>query len=276
MLAAQRHERILDKLRTDGAVEVKVLSDLLGVSEATIRRDLVRLESRGAVHRLHGGASLSTTHEAPFEEVASNHLAARTAVARAAADLVADGDVVLLDIGTTTHQVARYLRGRPITVITSNMAVYEELAGDPVVELIVLGGVVRRNYRSLVGFLTIAALGQIHADMLFLGTSGVRPDGTVLDTTVVEVPVKQAMLGAANRTVLLADSRKFPGSGLARVCGPTEVSTLVTNADADATTLASFRDAGTDVRLVGPPPAPQTTSDRTPDPTPEASPEERP
>ncbi len=259
MLAARRHERILDKLRSDGAVEVRVLSELLGVSEATVRRDLVQLESQGAVHRLHGGASLSGAQEAPFEEVAAHHLADRVAVARAAAALVEDGDVVLLDIGTTTHQVARCLRGRAITVITSNLAVYEELADDAVVEVIVLGGVVRRNYRSLVGFLTIAALGQIHADKLFLGTSGVRPDGTVLDTTVVEVPVKQAMLAAAEQVLLVADARKFPGSGLARVCGPGQLDTLVTNHDADPVTLAALTEAGVDVRLV---PAAPTVEER--------------
>lgn len=261
MLAERRHERILEKLRIDGAVEVRVLSEVLGVSEATVRRDLGRLEAQGALNRLHGGASLSSAHEAPFDEVATSHLRERQAVASAAADLVDDGDVVLLDIGTTTHQLARCLHGRPITVITSNLAVYEELAGDPAVDLIVLGGVVRRNYRSLVGFLTISALGQIHADKLFFGTSGLRPNGTVLDTTVVEVPVKQAMFGVAEQVVLLADAQKFPGTGLARVCGPESVDVLVTNDGADPTTLAAFTEAGTEVHLVPTDDLPATPTD---------------
>ena len=84
---------------------------------------------------------------------------------------------MLLDIGTTAHRVARHLHGRSLTVITSNLAVYEELQDDEDVQLILLGGVVRRDYRSLVGFLTEDNLRQVHADRLFLGTSGVRPDG---------------------------------------------------------------------------------------------------
>ena len=82
---------------------------------------------------------------------------------------------MLLDIGTTAHRVARQLRGRSLTVVTSNLAVYEELADDDDIQLVLLGGMVRREYRSLVGFLTEDNLRQVHADRLFLGTSGVRP-----------------------------------------------------------------------------------------------------
>jgi hypothetical protein len=86
------------------------------------------------------------------------------------------------------HRLAKHLHGRNVTVMTSNLAVYEELATDSAVEIILLGGVVRRNYLSMVGFLTEQALRQVHATTLFFGTSGIRADGTVLDTTVVEVP----------------------------------------------------------------------------------------
>lgn len=249
MLAQQRYERILERLRTDGPVEVGSLAHQLHVSEATIRRDLRTLEDRQLVNRLHGGASLPTAQEPPFAHVATSHVSDKDAVAQEAAGLVEDGDVVLLDIGTTTLRLASALRGRSVTIITSSLAVYEELANDSSVELILLGGVVRRNYRSMVGFLTEQALRQVHAGTLFLGTSGVRPDGTVLDTTVVEVPVKQAMIAAAERVVLLADGSKFPGGGLARVCGTAEIHDLVTTQDADPATLTTFSDAGSAVHL---------------------------
>lgn len=250
VLAQQRYERILERLHADGPVEVGTLARQLHVSEATIRRDLRRLEDRRLVTRLHGGASLPTAQEPPFAHVATSHVPDKDAVARRAAELIADGDVLLLDIGTTTHRLAAALKGRPVTVITSSLAVYDELADDASVELILLGGVVRRNYRSMVGFLTEQALRQVHAGTLFLGTSGIRPDGTVLDTTVVEVPVKQAMLSAADRVVLLADGSKFPGGGLARVCGARDVDVLVSTDDADDATLTTFTDAGAAVRLV--------------------------
>lgn len=110
---------------------------------------------------------------------------------------------------------------------------------------------VRREYRSLVGFLTEDNLRQLHADWLFLGTSGVRPGGQVMDTTVVEVPVKRAMIKASERTVLLADTAKFPGTGMAKVCGPEDLDVVVTNAPVDAATRAAFEEAGVEVVVAG-------------------------
>ena len=248
MLARRRHERILEVLRADGLAEVGDLSRVLGVSGATVRRDLTFLQREGLLQRVHGGAAAPQgTSEPPFDVVAVDHQDAKVRVGVAAADLVRDGDVVLVDIGTTTSHLARALRGRPVTVITSSLAVYAELADDEVVELVLLGGMVRRNYRSLVGFLTEHALRQLHADLLFLGTSGVRRDGSVLDTTAVEVPVKRAMLEAAERSVLLADAGKFPGRGIARVCGAADLTALVTEPGADRETLAAVADAGVEV-----------------------------
>ena len=154
---------------------------------------------------------------------------------------------MLLDIGTTAHRVARQLRGRDLTVVTSNLAVYEELADETSIQLVLLGGVLRREYRSVVGFLTEDNLRQVHADRLVLGTSGVRPNGQVMDTTVVEVPVKRAMIAASDQVILVADLGKFPGSGMSRVCGPEDLDVVVTNAGADAATVAALGDAGAEV-----------------------------
>ncbi|QNN54174.1 DeoR/GlpR family DNA-binding transcription regulator [Nocardioides mesophilus] len=247
MLARRRHDHILEVLRTGGPTEVSALSRELGVSGATVRRDLSFLESEGMLQRVHGGAAPLGTSEPPYEIVAVDHHDAKQQVGDLAAGLVRDGDVLLVDIGTTTSHLARALRGRDVTVITSSLPVYEELADDESVELILLGGVVRRNYRSLVGFLTEQAIRQVHADVLFLSTSGVRRDGSVLDTTTVEVPVKRAMLEVAERTVLLADADKFPGKGIARVCGPGDLAAVVTEPGADAATLDCLREHGVEI-----------------------------
>jgi DeoR/GlpR family transcriptional regulator of sugar metabolism len=185
----------------------------------------------------------------PFAEVATVAADDKERVARVAADFVSDGEVVLIDIGTTTARLARALRGRRITVITSSLAVVDELRDDPAVELLVLGGILRRNYHSLVGMLTEQALREVRAHRLFLGTSGIARDGQVRDSTLVEVPVKRAMIEAAEQTVLVADRGKFPGTGLLTVCGPEEVDVIVTNEGADAATLAACAAAGTEIRL---------------------------
>jgi DeoR/GlpR family transcriptional regulator of sugar metabolism len=247
MLADRRHQLILRALRADGPISVVALAEKVGASQATIRRDLVQLEDEGLLKRVYGGAAPVVGEDDPFADVAGVRVEAKDALAVWCANLVRDGETVLLDIGTTAHRVARHLHGRSLTVITSNLAVYEELQDDKDVQLILLGGVVRRDYRSLVGFLTEDNLRQVHADRLFLGTSGVRPDGQVLDTTAVEVPVKRAMIAASAQVVLLADAGKFPGTGMARVCGPEELDVVVTNAPVDEKTGSRLREAGVEV-----------------------------
>ncbi len=227
----------------------------LGVSAATIRRDLAELSDAGLVRRVHGGAaplaSVDATAEVdrPYEEVADDAAADKRAIARRAAELVRDGDTVLLDIGTTTGALAQELKGRSITVITPSLAVLDALRGDPAVDIVLLGGSLRRAYHSLVGPLTEEALRRVRASTVFLGTSGVDTHGWVLDTTSVEVPTKRLLLEAGGHVVLLADRTKFPGQGSIRVCDFSAVSTLITNADAHHPTLELARARGTDVLL---------------------------
>lgn len=248
-----RRAEILRRLRAGGVVEVQQLARDFEVSRSTIRRDLDVLEEEGLAQRVHGGAALpggapDADLVRPFEQVAVADVAAKERVAACAAGLVDDGQTVLLDIGTTTMLLARALRGRPVTVVTASLAVLDELRDDPHVELIVLGGVLRRSYRSLVGSLTEDALRQVRADLVFLGTSGISAEGDIRDTTSVEVPVKRALLASAQRRVVLADAHKLPGTGALRVCGADQIDTLVTNEGADAATLRAMRAAGAQVR----------------------------
>jgi DeoR/GlpR family transcriptional regulator of sugar metabolism len=246
-----RQRAIVARVTSAGTATTEELAALCDVSLATVRRDLIELEAQGAIRRVHGGA---VAHDGPdadtargFSEVAAHDTADKRAVAARAAALVGDGECVILDIGTTTMMLARELRGRPVTVVTASLAVLDVLRDDPTVELVLLGGMVRRSYHSLVGALTEDALRQVRGSHVFLGASGVRSDGSVLDTTMVEVPVKRALLRAADRSVLLVDRHKFPGTGALRVCGPGEDDTIITNTGADPDTTAACREAGTEV-----------------------------
>jgi DeoR/GlpR family transcriptional regulator of sugar metabolism len=251
MLQARRETEILRVLRARGPASVEDLAQLLRVSASTVRRDLARLDARGTLQRVRGGAAVTDDADAdlPFERVAEHDTTDKRAIGIRAAEMVQDGDVVLLDIGTTVVQLARELLGRPVTVITSSLAVLDVLRGDPAVELIMLGGVVRASYHSVVGLLTETGLGQVRADLAFLGTSGVRTGGEVLDSTRVEVSVKRSMLAAADRAVLLADRHKFPGSGALKVCHVRELSGLVTNEGLHEAMAATCREAGVEVVL---------------------------
>ena len=253
MILRERQDRIVSALRSGGAASVRDLAVSLQVSESTIRRDLDLLDRNGELTRTYGGAVLRpgetvTDSGDPLQRersfAADVGLELKQRVADQAAALVPDDAVVLLDIGTTSPLVARLLRGRPVTVITSNLAVLDELRDDECVRLVMLGGVFRRNYRSFVGSLTQSALTQVSADLLFLSCTGVRPSGHVVDNMAVEAPIKQAMIAAADRIVLLATEAKFPGTGALRLCALPDVDSVVTTSGANPKTLELCRQAG--------------------------------
>ncbi|SDR98836.1 DeoR/GlpR family DNA-binding transcription regulator [Microterricola viridarii] len=246
MLTSSRKAAILQRIKETGAASVNDLAMYVDVSESTIRRDLNSLSADGLLRRVRGGGSVETD-AMPFHEVVKKSSSSKEKIARRAAELVSDGDVVALDIGTTTAFVARALRGKTITVITSSLAVLDELRDDQGVELVLLGGVLRRSYHSLVGSLTDTALEQLRANISIIGTSGILPDGTVMDSTGIEVPVKRGLLTAGSHTVLVADETKFPGTGLLSVCAASAINTLVTSEASDAQTLEAFRSAGSEV-----------------------------
>jgi DeoR/GlpR family transcriptional regulator of sugar metabolism len=246
VLAARRRQLILQAVRTGRGAGVVELAQQFDVSEMTVRRDLAHLAGQGMLTRVHGGA-VTSRDEPPFAEIAVERLAEKERIGRAAAELVRDGQTIMIDIGTTTLQLARHLRERELTVITSNLAVLEELLPCERIELVALGGVVRRNYRSLVGMLAEDALRQLSADIAFLGASGIRHDLAVMDTTMVEVPIKRGMIAGSERVVLLADAEKFAMGGVVRVCGAEELDVVVTDAGDEEPALAELARAGVEV-----------------------------
>jgi len=212
-----------------GQAHVSALAESFGVSEMTVRRDLHALARDGKLERVHGGA-MHSGQEPGFSQIEVERFDVKDRLGAAAAALVEDGQTVMIDIGTSTLQLARHLHGKRITVVTTNLAVMEELLPDPDIELVLPGGIVRRNYRSLVGVLAEDALRQLKSDIAFLGTSGVDYELGVWDTTMVEVPIKRLIIGGADQVVLIADVAKFSMTGMVRVCGPESLDHVVTDA----------------------------------------------
>ena len=256
VLPAERRRLVLQALDARRGVTVTELADRLRVSRMTIRRDLESLASNGAITRVHGGAvSIASTPQpgsfarASFAENSLHRLAEKDRIGLAAAQLIRDGETILLDVGTTTLQLARHLRARELTVITNNLAAYEELRTSERVELLLLGGVVDRHYRSLGGLLAEEALRQVRADRAFLSASAVRGDDlAVLDDTAIDLRLKRGMIAAASEVILLADAEKFRQVRPVRVCGPDELDVLITDSSAPDDVVAGFEAAG--VRVV--------------------------
>jgi DeoR/GlpR family transcriptional regulator of sugar metabolism len=246
LLPAQRRQEILRAVR-GGTAHVSDLAESFGVSEMTVRRDLGALARDGKLERVHGGAVDSA--EPGFSQIEVERFDIKDRLGLAAAAMVQDGMTVMVDIGTSTLQLARHLHGRKITVVTTNLAVVEELLPDPDIELVLPGGVVRRNYRSMVGVLAEDSLRQIKSDILFLGTSGVDLEMGVWDTTMIEVPIKRLMIAGAGEVVLIADTAKFSMTGMVRVCGPESITHIVTDAPLPAACRSAVDAAGIEVTV---------------------------
>jgi DeoR/GlpR family transcriptional regulator of sugar metabolism len=247
LLPAQRRQEILRAVR-GGQAHVSDLAESFGVSEMTVRRDLRLLAGDGKLERVRGGA-VDSGMEEPFAQIEVERFDVKDRIGAAAAAMVEDGQTVMIDIGTSTLQMARHLHGRRVTVVTTNLAVLEELLPDPEIELVLPGGIVRRNYRSLVGVVAEDSLRQLKADITFLGTSAVDVELGVWDTTMVEVPIKRLMIAAAECVVLLADAAKFSMAGVVRVCGAESLDRIVTDAPVPSASRATLGTAGIEVTI---------------------------
>lgn len=205
-LASLRRQNLLELLRQHGGLSTKDLARHLGVSEATVRRDLAALARQGLLQRDHGGAFLPEA-EPPYAVKLTQNPSQKEAIARRASGMVPDGATVILDSGTTTLALARLLAGRALRVVALDVALAQVLAQGET-EVLLPGGRVRNGFYSLVGFWTEELLGQVRADIFFLGADAFNPEG-ITNHTFEEAAVKRKAMAVSQRTVLLADRSKW-------------------------------------------------------------------
>jgi DeoR family transcriptional regulator, fructose operon transcriptional repressor len=244
MLAAERRKRILDLVNQDGGVRTTALAEVMRASLPTVRRDLEFLGRQGLVIRTHGGAvahSRSTAYEPPYQQKVHLAAEAKERIGKAAASLIAEGDSVILDSGSTCLQVARHAHGKVFTAVVLDLPIALELADDPRVDVLVVGGKARTGLHCMVGPLAEETLGQFHVNRLFLGADGIHVTHGVTNATAAEVPVKRAAIRAAQEVVLVADSSKFQRQVLMRVCPLDAVHHIVTDRGLSAAVLRALR-----------------------------------
>ncbi|MGE5485977.1 MAG: DeoR/GlpR family DNA-binding transcription regulator [Ignavibacteriales bacterium] len=253
LFAEERHQRIVELLRQDNRITVSGLVDLLNVSEATIRRDLRYLKMKGLITRTHGGAILAegTGFEPTMLEKEEQFRAEKERIGRLAAGLIEDGDTVILDGGTTTVEIARNLRNREgITVITNAINVCTELARSDM-DIILIGGSLRKPTLTLVGSLAEATLKQFHVDKVFLGMNGVSVSHGLTTPNLTEAQAKRLMLEQAETVVVVADHSKIEKTSLVTVAGISEVDVLVTDDGISREQKQAFEDSGVRVLIAG-------------------------
>jgi DeoR/GlpR family transcriptional regulator of sugar metabolism len=235
--AEERHARILHLLGERGRVRNTELAELLGVTKPTIRKDIADLARQRLLHRTHGGAiATRLTAEPDLPSRMSRNADAKTRIAHACLSLVAPGDAVYLDAGSTIHRIAELMAedartgtaSRNVNVLTNALGVAQTLAACPDVRHTLLGGTYRPAGGCLVGPLTVAGLDRFTVNIAFLGVTGLADQSfTVADLT--EAQVKQVVLGRAKRVVVAMDHTKLGAADFALVCTLDDIGTIVTD-----------------------------------------------
>jgi len=254
VLAEARRAAIAEAIRNAGSISVAEVEQRFGVSSMTARRDLAELERQGIARRTHGGAVLPaiSAHEDSFAQRVETDVAAKSALAALAVDLLAPEETVFLDSSSTSWFVARRIveSGLPLTVLTNSLAVIELVSahGGPQLELIGIGGTLRGLTRSFVGPTAVASISSHFADKLFLSVKGVMADGALTDADPLEAEVKRAMVAQSAEPVLLVDRSKMSSRGLAAVVTVADLTRVIAY-DIHGADLAPLRAAGVTVQL---------------------------
>lgn len=255
MLARQRHDLIVEAVRTDGSVRVRDLARLLDVSEMTVRRDLDRLSEQGLIDKVHGGATRTafpSTDEPGFEAKLRRQEREKANIAQAAASMVSTGSSVGLSAGTTTWTLAKHLLRVPqLTVVTNSPSIAQLFYRSSRPDLtVVLTGGVRTPSDALVGPLATAALGSLRVDKVFMGVHGMDPQQGFSTPNLAEAEVNQALIRTSSVLVVVADHTKWSTQGLARIAPLEDASVIVSDDRLPKEATRRLRELDVELELV--------------------------
>jgi DeoR/GlpR family transcriptional regulator of sugar metabolism len=228
MQTDERRTRLLEVVRGQGFASLPDLVDRMAVSESTIRRDLDYLEESGVAKRTHGGVfytgpSPSLAH---FDARQALRWEKKKQIARAAVELIEDGDTLLLDGGSTTYELAQLLVGRPLQVVTNSLPVANLFTSSPHADLVVIGGYVHTRTGVTLGPYANAMLESLHVRRAVISAAGIHDEG-LFNSNQLLVDTERAMMNSADEVMLVADSTKFGHTSLALLCELSEIDHLV-------------------------------------------------
>lgn len=253
MNSVERHRFIISQLQERGSVSVHDLCESLGVSSVTVRKDLKHLEDRNMLFRTHGGATLDSpyTIDRTVFEKEKLQSTEKLAIGRYAASLITADDSIIIASGTTVQMMAREIQPVGIlTVVTSALNVALQLIQHPNVEILQLGGALRKTSTSVAGLYAERILDDFFCSKLFLGVDGIDLELGLTTTNAQEAQLNRKMIAAAQKTVVLADSSKFGRRGFGRICGIAEVHEIITDNGIPLATRKQLERQGTKVTIV--------------------------
>lgn len=245
----ERQNRIMEIMRQQNAVSVATLSSLMKVSEVTIRKDLTMLEEQHMLYRVHGSAILVNRYinDRSVAEKEKLYADEKHAIGVYAARLIGPDDTIMVASGTTTLAMAREIgQNDRLTVITSAFSVASELSTRRSVDVIQLGGMVRRSSLSVLGPFAEQMLGSLSCSKLFMGVDGVDLDYGVTTTNHIEASLHKQMIASVQKVIVLADSSKFGRRGFSKICDMSAVDQIITDDKAPASVIERLQESGVD------------------------------
>ena len=252
MSIAERHQYILNELAEKGYVRVVDLADALEVSAVTIRKDLKLLEERQLLFRSHGSASSRELYanDRSVNEKELLFSEEKKRIARAAVELISPKEAIIIGSGTTVLALAREIPSQPLTVLTAAMNVSMALMEQPEIEVVQLGGIVRKSSTSVVGPYAEEMIEAFACTKLFLGIDGLSPDFGFTTSNALEAHLNQRMIRSAQKTIVLTDSSKFGRKGFGKICDLEDVDLVITDNGVAPGIVKELERAGLEVRVV--------------------------
>lgn len=253
MNLAERHQFIINRIQKDQYINVVELCKELKVSSVTIRKDLKLLEDKNLLYRTHGGATVSNPYavDRPVNEKEKMQSAEKNKIGTAAAKLLKDNDSIVVASGTTLlYFVKNIPTGLNLTVVTSSLNIAMDLMREPNIEVIQLGGILRKSSSSVTGTYAEQVLQDFYFNTLFLGVDGIDLEHGLTTTNAMEAHLNRKMIGVSQKVVVLADSTKFGKRGFGKICGFDDVDHIITDKGVSQQILNHLEGLGVTVTIV--------------------------
>ena len=250
LLKPERQFKIHTMLESGGRATVFELSEKLNVSEATIRRDLEEMDSKGLLQRTHGGAlkMALTVKEPPILQRVTSQQMEKRAIGTAAVQLLKEHETIFLSSGSTVLEIARCIsEGFHLTVITNSLPVITELASRTSIELIVIGGMLRQSEQSMIGHIAEQGIRELRADRVFIGMRAIDPVHGFTNDYLPEILADRAILSIASQVIVVADHTKFGRISPVYVAPVTAADLIITDSQTEPGILDELQEAGVQI-----------------------------
>ncbi|MEO9005220.1 MAG: DeoR/GlpR family DNA-binding transcription regulator [Ginsengibacter sp.] len=252
MSSLERHQKIIELVNTKGYESVANLCKRLKVSAVTVRKDLKLLEKNSKLFRTHGGASNTNpfTIDRPVNEKENLQIEEKKRIAKKAAEYIESNDSIIIASGTTMLALAREIvPSQKLTVITSALQVTNELINHTDIDILQLGGLIRKSSSSVVGSYAESILKDFYCTKLYLGVDGIDFESGITTSNSMEAQLNKAMIKVAQKVIVLADHTKFGKRGFSKICGLDEIDEIITDKGVSSSIAEQYRSSGIKVTI---------------------------